>query len=289
MANFNMNSSYHSFKHRQQGSALVTVLGGVVVTVSVLFLLVKLAGSGYTATVADTTDHATATRILPSGQLKMGDGVEPGQRTGKQVFDKICIQCHAADSSVAHAPKLTNNSEWSARIAKGFDTLVKNAINGFTDKGNMPARGGSTELTDDEVARAVAYMVNQSGGGAPDESTIGSKSGSTASSASAPAGEESAPASSAVSESQAQALFEKTCFACHGANSAVPHAPKITRHEDWSERIKQGKETLFKHAIEGYTNPKTGGVMPARGGSNFSDDEIKAIVTYMVNQSGGKI
>lgn len=287
MANFNMNSSYHSFKHRQQGSALVTVLGGVVVTVSVLFLLVKLAGSGYTATVADTTDHATATRILPSGQLKMGDGVEPGQRTGKQVFDKICLQCHAADSSVAHAPKLTNNSEWSARIAKGFDTLVKNAINGFTDKGNMPARGGSAELTDDEVARAVAYMVNQSGGGAPDESTIGTgaKSGSTDSAASAPAGGES----SAVSESQAQALFEKTCFACHGANSAVPNSPKITRNEDWVERVKQGKETLFKHAIEGYTNPKTGGIMPARGGSSYSDDEIKAIVTYMVNQSGGKI
>ncbi|MCD6423863.1 MAG: c-type cytochrome [Anaerolineales bacterium] len=37
--------------------------------------------------------------------------------------------------------------------------MVKNAING---KGNMPAKGGNSNLTNDEIKAAVEYMVDQS-------------------------------------------------------------------------------------------------------------------------------
>ena len=46
-------------------------------------------------------------------------------------------------------------------------------------------------------------------------------------------------------------------------------------------RIAQGEATLFKHAIEGFTGKK--GVMPPKGGSTASDDEVKAAVQYMVS------
>lgn len=274
-----MNSS----QYKNQGSALFTAVAGLVIVVSTLFLLVKLAGSGYSAAdVADTTETATATRIMPAGQVLMGDGTEPGQRTGKQVFDKVCAQCHGADKTVAHAPKVENNADWAPRIAKGFATLVNNAVNGFQGAGNMPAKGGDTSLTDDEVARAVAYMANKSGANFT-EPPVNSSTAAASEAASAPS-----DAVPQVDAAAVQDMFQTSCSACHGAASAVPFAPKITKNEDWAARIKQGKETLFKHAIEGFTNPK-GGVMPPKGGAaQLSDEQVKAIVIYMANQSGGK-
>lgn len=80
---------------------------------------------------------------------------------GKSTYGKVCAMCHAA--GVAGAPKPGDKAEWAPRIAQGMDLLNKHAIEGFTGaKGQMPARGASTTLTDDEVKAAVAYMVDQS-------------------------------------------------------------------------------------------------------------------------------
>ena len=80
---------------------------------------------------------------------------------GKSVFGKTCALCHAA--GVAGAPKPGDKADWGPRIAQGMDLLHKHALEGFTGaKGMMPARGGSTTLTDDEVKAAVAFMVDQS-------------------------------------------------------------------------------------------------------------------------------
>lgn len=80
---------------------------------------------------------------------------------GKSVYGKTCALCHAA--GVAGAPKPGDKADWGPRIAQGKDTLYKHAIEGFTGaKGMMPARGGGTTLTDDEVKAAVDYMADQS-------------------------------------------------------------------------------------------------------------------------------
>ena len=69
---------------------------------------------------------------------------------------------------------------------------------------------------------------------------------------------------------------------CHAAN--VAGAPKPGDKADWGPRIAQGNDTLYKHAIEGFTGAK--GMMPPRGGgSTLTDDELKAAVDYMVAQS----
>lgn len=274
-----------SFKNKNQGSALTTLLGGIIIVLAVLYFLVRLASSGYYSNVSDSTPSATETRIMPSGRLIIGDGTEPGQRTGKQVFDKICVQCHAADSSVAYAPKITHNSEWTARISQGFDKLVEHAVKGFTGAqgGVMPAKGGAQDLTDEEVARAVAYMVNQSGGNV-NEPAVGGGAKSDSTNSNEAASGATAPV---VAAGRGQEVFEQSCKVCHAADSAIPFAPKLTNQEDWAPRIKQGEDTLIKHAIEGYTNPK-GGMMPAKGGNtSLSDDDVKAAVQYMVKQSGG--
>ena len=74
-------------------------------------------------------------------------------------------------------------------------------------------------------------------------------------------------------------VYGTTCSLCHAAG--VAGAPKAGDKAAWSPRIAQGKDTLYKHAIEGFTG-KTG-VMPPKGGNpGLPDDDVKAAVDYMV-------
>lgn len=53
-----------------------------------------------------------------------------------------------------------DNAAWAPRLGLGLDGLTKSAIAG---KNAMPARGGGADLTDEEIARAIAFMANKSG------------------------------------------------------------------------------------------------------------------------------
>lgn len=79
-----------------------------------------------------------------------------------------------------------------------------------------------------------------------------------------------------------KSVFSKTCALCHA--TGVGGAPKKGDKADWAPRIAQGKDTLYKHALEGFTGSK--GMMPPRGtGASLSDDEVKAAVDYMTAES----
>ena len=89
-------------------------------------------------------------------------------------------------------------------------------------------------------------------------------------------------AAGGTSTANGASVFNKTCALCHAAG--VAGAPKPGDKADWGPRIAQGKETLYKHAIEGFTGQK--GMMPPRGGgASLTDDEVKAAVDYMVGKS----
>lgn len=92
-----------------------------------------------------------------------------------------------------------------------------------------------------------------------------------------------APAAPAAAENElGKSVFGKTCAMCHAAG--VAGAPKPGDKADWGPRIAQGKDTMYKHAIEGFTGAK--GMMPAKGGSaNLTDAEVKAAVDYMADKS----
>ncbi len=81
---------------------------------------------------------------------------------GKAVYDKACFACHGA--GIAGAAKLTDKARWETTAAEGIKTVDEHAIKGFTGThGVMPAKGGNTSLTDQEVKDAVAYMLNTAG------------------------------------------------------------------------------------------------------------------------------
>ena len=80
-----------------------------------------------------------------------------------------------------------------------------------------------------------------------------------------------------------ESIYKKTCSLCHSAG--VAGAPKLGDAADWGPRIEQGKDTLYKHATEGFTGAK--GMMPPKGGNAaLTDDEIKSVVDYMVSKAG---
>jgi len=75
---------------------------------------------------------------------------------GEKIYQQACQLCHEA--GVAGSPLTGDAAAWADRLAKGRDMLVSNAINGI---GAMPAKGGQLQLSDDEVASAVDFIVGQ--------------------------------------------------------------------------------------------------------------------------------
>ncbi|KAA3650936.1 MAG: cytochrome c5 family protein [Proteobacteria bacterium] len=95
----------------------------------------------------------------------------------------------------------------------------------------------------------------------------------------------SATPAAAVSEApfggslDGQEIYDNVCMACH--TTGAGGAPKLV-HAEWDARVKQGIDTLYKHAIEGYTG--NNGLMPAKGGrADLTDEQVKASVDYMID------
>ncbi len=77
-------------------------------------------------------------------------------------------------------------------------------------------------------------------------------------------------------------VYQGACMACHAAG--IAGAPRTGDKAAWADRIAQGADTLYTHAIGGFQGKA--GVMPAKGGNAaLSDDEVKAAVDHMVAQS----
>ena len=71
-------------------------------------------------------------------------------------------------------------------------------------------------------------------------------------------------------------------MACHAAG--IAGAPRVGDVAGWADRVAQGADTLYAHAIQGFQG--NAGMMPPKGGNMaLSDDEVKAAVDHMVAQS----
>jgi len=138
---------------------IVVILLSFVVPIVAIILLVQLVVSRPAADPNAMTDEAIAKRLQPVGRVELGAaGAAAGSRTGEQVYNAVCTSCH--QTGVAGAPKLGDKAAWAPRVKEGLNELVGEAIKGVRA---MPPRGGDPSLTDEEVARAVVYMANQSG------------------------------------------------------------------------------------------------------------------------------
>ena len=103
--------------------------------------------------------EAVAERLQRVGRVELRDASMPAMlRTGAQVFQVQCAACHV--SGAAGAPVLGDVAAWAPRLATGYDVLLNSVLKG---KGAMAAQSGG-EASDFELARAVVYLANESGG-----------------------------------------------------------------------------------------------------------------------------
>ena len=228
---------------------IVVILLSFVVPVVGIILLVQLVLSHPAADPNAMTDEAIAKRLQPVGRVEFGTaGAAAGSRSAEQVYKAVCTNCH--QTGVAGAPKLGDKGAWAPRIKEGLSEMVADAIKGVRA---MPPRGGDASLTDEEVARAVVYMANQSGArfkqpAVPSQKADGKK------------------------------VYETTCSACHA--TGVAGAPKLGDKAAWAAHLMHGVDHLVESALKGK------GAMPPKGGNaSLSDDDVRAAVEFMVSQS----
>jgi cytochrome c5 len=279
---------------------IAAVAGFFLVIVIGIILLVNYATSGKLegAGSEGQSAEAVAQRLQPVAEqgYTLKDANAPKVlQTGEAVYTATCVACHG--SGAAGAPKFGDAAAWGPRIAQGFDTLVQHAVQGIRA---MPAKGGNPDLDNIEVARAVAYMGNKAGAKFTEPAAPAAGAAAAASAgASAPAAEAAsapaapaaaaavaapaasapapAPAKTAAATDAGKTLYNATCQACHGAG--IAGAPKFGDKAAWAPRLKQGDAVLYQHAINGFQGKN--GVMPPKGGSTASDDDVKAAVNYM--------
>ncbi|MDP1646205.1 MAG: c-type cytochrome [Thiobacillus sp.] len=142
---------------------IISLLAGLFAPLLAIFLIVQLVLGFQEEHTPDTTSEAaqkaTLARIKPFAQLAALDANAPRvEKSGQEVYDAVCTSCHG--SGALGAPKFASKGDWGGRLGQGYDTLVKHAIEGIRQ---MPPRGGDGDLSDVEVARAVAYLANSAG------------------------------------------------------------------------------------------------------------------------------
>ncbi|PMS22596.1 cytochrome c5 family protein [Trinickia dabaoshanensis] len=298
-----MSEAPHGAPIKTPGQLIAAVIAAFAIPIVVIWLLAyyvnqsERSGAG-TDGLADAT---VAQRIAPLAQVDVRNPNAPHVfKTGEEVFKAVCTTCHTPGA--AGAPKFGNNADWAPRIAQGYAALLQSALHG---KNAMPPRGGTSpdDYSDYEIARAVVYMADHSGASFPEPAApaAGANAAQTAEPASAASAAQSPTASTGTVNDQAaaaiaalpsapapaaaspgadkaqagKALYTQVCQACHAAG--VLGAPKFGNKADWAPRLKDPMDVVYNYALHGKGN------MPPKGGSNASDDDVKAAVDYMVN------
>ena len=78
---------------------------------------------------------------------------------------------------------------------------------------------------------------------------------------------------------QGQKIYGAGCNVCH--ETGIAGAPRIEDTSNWKNRLKQGRDTVIKHAIEGYQGKD--GLMPAKGGNDeLTNEEVILAVDYIL-------
>lgn len=243
----------HSSPIKTPKQLIIVVLLAFLVPIVLIVMLSQLVTTGFDASKNNPalSDEAIAKRLKPAGEVEVVDASAPKvDKSGKEVVEAVCGACHT--SGALNAPKIGDKAAWGKLAAENLPRLKQNAIKGIRQ---MPARGGSPDLSDIEIERAIVYMADQSGG-----KWI-----------------EPLSATAKPTERSGEQIVQAQCKACH--ETGVNGAPRIGDRAAWIPRATKGYDIVVQSAIKGH------GGMPARGGmADLTDAEVRNAVTYMFNR-----
>lgn len=143
------------------------VVGSFIFAIVVIVAATKKDNPEPTKNVVENTvveEKVAEADVKPVAEVKVAEAAtekagDSGSISGEKIAQKNCALCHA--SGMMNSPKIGDKEQWAPRIAQGKEMLVNNAIMGIR---TMPAKGGNPSLSDAEVAAAVVWMANSSGG-----------------------------------------------------------------------------------------------------------------------------
>ena len=146
---------------------ILETIGVVVGSLAGAIIIITVATTKYDFSQAEepkVVENNTQEDMSPVAQVAVAnESVTESGSENSISADKIikanCAMCHAG--GLMGAPKIGDVAMWAPRISQGKDMLINNAIKGIR---MMPAKGGNSRLTDEEVAAAVISMANASGG-----------------------------------------------------------------------------------------------------------------------------
>ena len=81
-----------------------------------------------------------------------------------------------------------------------------------------------------------------------------------------------------MAQESPQQLYTSACLACHAVG--VAGAPKTGDGAAWQARLGAGIDALVTSAINGK------GAMPPKGGSAYSEEQLRTVIEYMLAESG---
>ena len=146
-----------------------TTLGvlGALVALTILIIVVANLVGGDDDVIHEAEIPRIEERVQPlamvatdESQLASADDTEEAvELSASEINEQYCSACHS--NGTLGAPVVGDADDWSQRLDdKGMETLVSHAINGFNQ---MPARGGNPDLSDEDIEKTVAYMLEESG------------------------------------------------------------------------------------------------------------------------------
>jgi cytochrome c5 len=144
------------------------------------------------------------------------------------------------------------------------------------------ARVVAGETQDKQVLAESQYLKNVAGRLAPVAQEAVAGKDNSALAITADAGAAGQAGSAAPPPKSGEEVFQQVCSTCHGTGLAG--APKAGDKAAWGPRIAKGKDTLYEHALKGFTG--TSGMMPAKGGRpDLPDELVKQAVDHMVDMA----
>jgi cytochrome c5 len=215
-----------------------------------------------------------------------GPALAQGNIEAGKLKADTCMGCHGVPSysnvyPTYHVPKL--GGQHAAYIVAALQAYKT----GQRDHDTMHAQAATLSTQDmEDIAAWFESLGTDAAQAAPAPASSGAQQQKTKPTSAPAANDKGKKASGdtqvagGASQAQGQKIYAQACAACHDSGAAG--APKLTDKAAWQSRIKQGKPTLYKHAINGF------GAMPPKGGQpNLSDAEVEAAVDYMFAEVTG--